>query len=589
MKRAKPFLSSCGAVLALAGVARIQFAQQPAQNPATTPSTAASAGAAAAADPTEAARARAMSAFLRGDSPWPSTAADAQRSSWVRSDPKISVEGVQKPDFKFLWKVKLSENNARANSLSATIILNKYIGYRGFRNLGFVENNGTGMYGIDIDLGRVEWTSHAKVAAGSSCASAPSSGMARSMTPGFPSGSSGGFGGRGGPAHSGVGQPQEGAVTLSEAGRYGFAVSPSPAKTPSVMAGTPSSVAAPAGSTRTAPGAPVPGAPVTNPTARPPRTPSYIHALSADGMLHNMYVSNGEEPKPAVPFLPANSKAAGFAVVNDMAYAAATPCSGGKSSIVSLDTNSGASTKWDAPGQIAGSEGFSFGPDGTIFVADSSGDLTALDPKTLEAKDTLKVGEPLASTPVIFQFRTKVVGVVATRGGSLVLFDTRSLGGDDHKTPLFRSKPQGAPAASTVLASWMDSGARRWILTPGKNGGKSGLNAWRIKEGTGGSLSLEVGWTSREIASPSAPMVINGIVFVASNADPFKSAPANHAPAVIYALEGVTGNELWNSGRTMTSSAHNGHLSGGNSQIYLGGDDGTLYAFGAWIERQVAP
>jgi hypothetical protein len=207
----------------------------------------------------------------------------------------------------------------------------------------------------------------------------------------------------------------------------------------------------------------------------------------------------------------------------------------------------------------------------------------------LETKDTLKLGEPLASTPVIFQFRTKVLGVVATRSGSLVLFDTRSLGGDDHKTPLFRSKPQGAPAPSTVLASWMDSGARRWLLAPGKNAGKSVLNAWQIKEGTGGSLSLEVGWTSHEIASPSAPMIINGIVFVASNADPFKSGAASRAPAVIYALEGVSGKELWNSGRTISTSAHNGHLSGGNSQLYLGGDDGTLYAFGVWIERQVTP
>jgi outer membrane protein assembly factor BamB len=84
-------------------------------------------------------------------------------------------------------------------------------------------------------------------------------------------------------------------------------------------------------------------------------------------------------------------------------------------------------------------------------------------------------------------------------------------------------------------------------------------------------------------------MIINGVVFAASNADPGEAAKNRHAPSVIYALDGVTGNELWNSGKTITSSAHNGSLSGGGSQIYLGGDDGNLYAFGSWIERQVSP
>ncbi len=111
----------------------------------------------------------AMAAFLRGQSSWETAGADAQRSSWVRSDPKISREGVQKPEFRFLWKVNLADKSSRANSLSSAILLNHYIGYRGFRDLAFVANEGVGIYGVDIDLGRIEWAVHDAHAQASSC------------------------------------------------------------------------------------------------------------------------------------------------------------------------------------------------------------------------------------------------------------------------------------------------------------------------------------------------------------------------------------------------------------------------------------
>ena len=55
-------------------------------------------------------------------------------------------------------------------------------------------------------------------------------------------------------------------------------------------------------------------------------------------------------------------------------------------------------------------------------------------------------------------------------------------------------------------------------------------------------------------------------------------------PAVVYALDGSNGKELWNSGKTITSFARGG-LSGGAGQIYLGTHDGTLYSFGFPIEH----
>jgi outer membrane protein assembly factor BamB len=77
-------------------------------------------------------------------------------------------------------------------------------------------------------------------------------------------------------------------------------------------------------------------------------------------------------------------------------------------------------------------------------------------------------------------------------------------------------------------------------------------------------------------------------VFAVSNGDPQSGAKKPHrsSPAVIYALDGSAGKELWNSGKAITASAHHGRLSAGGSQLYLGTDDGTFYAFGSWIERQ---
>ena len=43
---------------------------------------------------------------------WMTIGNDAQRSSWVRSDAKISIDTMRKPGFELVWKVKV-KNEAR--------------------------------------------------------------------------------------------------------------------------------------------------------------------------------------------------------------------------------------------------------------------------------------------------------------------------------------------------------------------------------------------------------------------------------------------------------------------------------------------
>jgi hypothetical protein len=54
---------------------------------------------------------------------------------------------------------------------------------------------------------------------------------------------------------------------------------------------------------------------------------------------------------------------------------------------------------------------------------------------------------------------------------------------------------------------------------------------------------------------------------------------------VLYALDGATGRELWNSGNTITSVMHARSLWPGIGQIHVATHDNAAYAFGFAMER----
>src|SRR5262245_21086299 len=160
----------------------------------------------------------------RGATDWMTSNSDAQRSSWVRTDAKISTESMQKPGFQLLWKVNLKNESKGLNSLTPPALMERLIGYRGFRMLGFVGGSSDKIFVIDTDLGRIEWEKQLTSAAPPEAASLPCPGgmtanvarptvAAAPMTAGAP-GPGGGFG-RSGPAKGSVGEPGKGAVTLA--------------------------------------------------------------------------------------------------------------------------------------------------------------------------------------------------------------------------------------------------------------------------------------------------------------------------------------------------------------------------------------
>src|SRR5260370_27277395 len=108
------------------------------------------------------------------------------------------------------------------------------------------------------------------------------------------------------------------------------------------------------------------------------------------------------------------------------AYASPTGgCGGIANGIWALDTaTKQVTSRKPASGEVAGSAGPAFGPDGTLFVATTGGDLLSLEAKTLKLKDVYRAGQELTSSPVIFPYKHNVPVAITTKDRALHLLHT---------------------------------------------------------------------------------------------------------------------------------------------------------------------
>lgn len=525
----------------------------------------------------------------RGGQEWLTGNADAQRSSWIRADAKISRGSMQKPGFQFLWKVKLDNEAKQLNSLTQPVLVGNIIGYKGFKSLALVGGSSDTLYAIDDDLGRMYWQTRLSPSApllqnaNVSCPGGLTAAATRPATL-LPPPPVVGRGGRG-PARSLVGQPDQGFPSeLLAMGRGGAA-----------RGAVPPSAAGPAG------------------LGGPPRGGggggfgqiASVFVLASDGMLHQLSVQTGKHVvTQPVKFLPPNAHASALIVVDDVLYTSTrNECGGMPNSVWAIDLTSPEKTtaSWKTNGaNVAGSAGPALGTDGTIYVATTDAanssmgygsSVVALEPKTLRLKDYFTQPKADFSTsPLVLQHSGKDLVAAAGKDGRVYILNAASLGSQDHHTPLSATPvaKAGADFAPDALATWQDTDGTRWILVPTA----STIAAFKIVEQNGGP-ALQQAWVSREMTSPLPPIIINGVVFALSSGEYRPSGTTMTAaqraqrskPAILYALDGVTGKELWNSGTTITSFVHSSGLSGGMGQVYVGTYDSTLYAFGFPIEK----
>ena len=524
----------------------------------------------------------------RAQSDWTTIGNDAQRSAWIRADAKISAASVQHPDFKLLWKLKLDNEPRQLNALTQPVLYDFYISYRGFRSLAFMGGSSGKVFVMDTDLARMEWERRAGSPPPPSgtldCPGGMTANLTRPTNAAIPA--LVGFVGRGrrNPAYSGVGEPNEGAVTLAEAGARVSRPRPPPAVS----------------SARRRP-----------PPGRSLRGLRLVYALSGDGMLHTMYVSNGDDRVPPVKFLPPNANAQGLIVVDDVAYVATTNgCGGVADGVWALDLESKKVTTWkSASGGVAGLVGPALGPDGTLYVATVGGSVVSLEAKTLKQIGSYTPGSAgFTSSPVVIDYNEKDYLAATAKDGTIHLLEGANLGGADGRTPVGKTAAYSAASdfVPGALATWQDPDGVSWVLAPSGAPPAPGVTfpvtngqvtngaivAWKIAD-KNGTPSLEPGWISRDMVSPLPPIIVNGVVFAASSgaghtSDAPISAehPARHSsPAVLYALDGATGKVLWESGDTITSFAPRNGLSSGGGAVYLSDYNGTLYSFGFPMEH----
>jgi outer membrane protein assembly factor BamB len=571
----------------------------------------------------------------RGGSQWLTAFGDAQRTSWVRADDKISLETMSKPGFELQWKVKLDNQARGLSGLGQGVSAS---GVTLFVPMSLVTGSSNNVYALDNDTGYVVWRRHFDAAMPAPTAACPggiTSGATRivrldaSATAAAP-GLNFGRGAAG--YRSLLGEPGEGVPLEGRAAGPGRAGD----------AGAAARGAAPAaGGRATAPGAGTPppppggraGAQADRIPGAPPveqggafgmlfRPSGVGYVISSDGMLHVVGLPSGKDIQRPAQFLPANARWSAPIAVGATLYAATQGnCGGAPSGVWAIDLDSEAKpvVSWKTNGgSIVGAVAFT--SDNTLIAAigpgQASGEgkanaIVALDPKTLQVKDwfTQSTAE-FVTGPTIVHRDDKEIVAAATRDGRVLLLDASSLGGSNHSTPLATSKlllAAGATISGDALAAWQQTipsaagapaagGGTTWILLPitGKpatgiaaaNGpiAAGAVMALKIADAAG-TMSIEPGWVSHDLASPAAPIIVNGVVFASATGVPATSN-GRGTPAVLNAYDGATGKRLWTSGTAMMTFASPGSFWSTTGQVYVGTHDGTLYAFGFNDERR---
>jgi len=553
---------------------------------------------------------------------WATSRGDAQRTGWLRNDLFISADRLREPNsaFGLQWKLELSNQQRQLNSLTPAVT----IGGSGRFPLSAMGGSSDNVFVFDNVSGIELWERHFEIptlGAGSlPCPGGLTAGLSRPASliprvfvspPAGVSASTGSFTG-------GVGQPGEGIpAELMRPGQSlpngGRTAGPEILKLLDAVLSVPAPPAAPApGAVAPATGAARVGTGGSAMAANP------IFVVASDGVLHTLGQYLGKDILKPVPFLPAHAHASDLVVVDNTVYAATrNGCGGVPDGVWAMDLSQPdiAPVSWNTRGgSPAGAP--ALGSDGTVFVAIGNGaagtsrgysdTVAALDRKSLQIKDWFaEPGADFAASPVIFQYKGMEIVAAVTRDGRIFLLNSVSLGGAGHQAPLSVSAAVSRGTNDFIpgpLTTWEDAGGTRWVLEAsarpipaalgvGSTNGavtNGAILAYKVA-GEAAHLSLQPGWTSRDMVSPLAPIIVNGVVFAIAGGEfhpaAGESMPAaervrRSVPAVVYALDGSNGKELWNSGKTVTSFVHSGGLWAAGGQVYLAAYDNTLYGFG---------
>lgn len=374
-----------------------------------------------------------------------------------------------------------------------------------------------------------------------------------------------------------------------------------------------------------------------NPVVTPAGSASRLaFVLASDGYLHTLDVSNGEEPEAAIQVLPRPyGKPYGLNLVNNVIYTiTGQGCGGVTNALYAINLTTRKVTASSPPqAGLWGVAGAAVGSDGTIYFESGDGKYdaatgqlsTSVEAFTF-ANDTLTLKDyytptnhewltrrdlDMNSSPVLFPYKGRDLIVGSGKEGRFFLLDSNSLGGANHVTPMYRSplisnKNVNFQTEGTwgSMASWLGKDGTRWVLAP--TGGEvavpfpiaygptpnGGIIALKLNDHSG-KPTLDTAWMSHDMMTAEPPVIVNGVVLTLAGGE--FTGQANDAqgglyssaerikrsvPAKLYALDALTGKELYTSGDQIESFLHQAGLAVANDKVIFGTFDGTIYCFG---------
>ncbi len=500
-------------------------------------------------------------AGMAGGADWLTDGANSQRTAWQQNEKLISPTTVK--GMKLLWKTKLDNEPRQMHSLLPVLIIDRVNTSKGPKQMVIETGVSDNIYALDAETGELIWKKHFE-----SAWKPPATG------------------GRGG------------------------------------------GVLCPGGITAT---------PVVGPTDTPGKY--IIYAASWDGRLHKLNAADSEDLAPPAKFMPPNGKPYALNLFNNVIYThTAQGCGGNPNIVYSYDLATNKVGSWGpAGGGMWGRTGTPISANGTMYTGTGDGRWdpengiygngiigVKQDAKTKamqlvdyygpsNAEWLVKRDLDMQVTPAIFRYKGKELMVDAGKECRVYMMDTESIGGDDHRTPMYRSplicNEEVNFAGAGIwgsMASWEESSGTRWVLTPFWGPKHSAFHApienGTVKDGAiaafkveekGGKFQLAPAWISRDMNRGGRPVVANGVILAhGSGEDTDQADPAlgltnssdiripGSTHATLYALDAITGKELWSSGNQITSWNHWSGLSVANGKVYINTFDGTLYCFG---------
>lgn len=490
-------------------------------------------------------------------SDWLTFGGDPQRSGWAKNETALSSENVSKLHIE--WSLKLPNQPVELNSLTVPVIVENAITPKGFKDIVVVAGSANTAFAIDADTGKILWQRKFEI----------------------------------------EGKSKQKPHWLC----------------PNALNATP----------------------VID------KSTKSVYIATADGKLHTLNYVNGEDQKPPIELVPPFAKDWSLSILKGILYTATSQgCNGVRSAVYTMDLKdpnrpvskfvagaTGGAGIWGRGGGAISST------TGLIYV--ETGDAQTYDPAANKYPDTflaVTADGKLADyytpanrawiskkdldmgniSPIVFPFDQWELVAGAGKEGVIYLLDSKSLGGADHRTPLFRSPLYTNDDVDFAgrgfwgaFATWQDTKGTRWLYAPAwgppaKAAPKFPLTYGETEAGSimafklaakDNKPALDPAWISRDLSVPEPPIVTNGVVFAISNGENVRqvdsggriytsqeraSTPAGNS--ILYAFDAETGKELYSSGKDIPDFTHFSGLAMSAGRVYVVTHDATVYAFG---------